>query len=144
MVYYSCTTIAFVAISGAVCAGDPTLPARVDLRPEFTKLGISAVAQGSRDTCSLFAITALVEFEIGHNTPGPHKRMSEEFLIWAANEATGQRGDQAMFWEAVQGLNTLGICTEELLPYAKKSKPRRKPSEAAIVDAKQRGDRWPC
>ncbi len=35
------------------------LPNRISLIPEFQNLGLSPRAQGKRDTCSLFAITAL-------------------------------------------------------------------------------------
>jgi hypothetical protein len=39
-------------------------------------------------------------------------RHSVEFLIWAARKSTGHEGEQAMFFEAVHGLNMFGICTE--------------------------------
>ena len=47
------------------------LPAGVDLVPEFRKLGLTPLAQGERDVCSLFAITALVEFESGRRSRNP-------------------------------------------------------------------------
>ncbi len=121
---------------------DHPLPAKVNLGPEFQKLHLSPRAEGRRDTCSLFALTAVANFEYAKNAPPPHKRLSEEFLIWAANEATGREGDQAMFYEAVHGLNALGICTEDLMPYANVSDAGRKPSAAALADAKQRSERW--
>ena len=65
-------------------------PAGVDLVPEFRKLGLTPLAQGDRDVCSLFAITALAEFESGRHRSKPSGRLSEEFLIWAANKATGR------------------------------------------------------
>lgn len=121
---------------------DRSLPAKVNLGPEFQKLHLSPRAQGRRDTCSLFALTAVANFEYAKNARPPHKRLSEEFLIWAANEATGREGDQAMFCEAVHGLNALGICTEVLMPYANASDAGRKPSTAALADAKERSARW--
>ncbi|MBE3133431.1 MAG: hypothetical protein IMZ55_08145, partial [Acidobacteria bacterium] len=84
----------------AKAAGPQGLPAKADLVAEFQKLGFAAVSQGGRDTCSLFAITALASFEYARAAPPPHAPLSEEFLIWAADEATGRRGDQAMFYEA--------------------------------------------
>ncbi len=114
------------------------LPGKINLVPEFQELGLAPRAQKTRNTCSLFAITALADFEYTRSTSRPHKRLSEEFLIWAANEATGLKGDQAMFYEAVHGLNALGICTEELMPYSDTTDAKRKPSSAALADAKVR------
>ena len=74
-----------------------------------------------------------------------HRRpawLSEEFLIWAANEATGMTGDQAMFYEAVHGLNVLGICSDELMPYRSTSDATRRPSPAASAHAKEERQRW--
>ena len=112
--------------------GQETLPHHVSLRERE----LPPRAQGNRDTCSLFAITAIAEMEC--NRHGPRQRLSEEFLIWAGNEASGLKGDQAMFYKAVHGLNTYGICAEEWLPYADKSDPERRPSGKALADAKER------
>jgi hypothetical protein len=118
------------------------LPREVSLIAEFQKLGLPPRVQGERDTCSLFAITALAEYESARRSPSPHRRLSEEFLIWAGNEASGLKGDQAMFYKAVHGLNALGICTEESMPYADRSDAKRRPSEKALNDAKERSGRW--
>ena len=119
------------------------LPATVDLRPKFKKLGLVARDQartGGSDVCSLFAITALADFELASKDPNS-PRLSEEFLVWAANEATGLKGDQAMFYEAVHGLNALGICSDALMPFASGGNPKP-PSAKALADAKQRSARW--
>jgi len=120
----------------------PSLPRKADLGPEFRRLGLTPRSQGDRDTCSLFAVTALAEYESARATPRRHKRLSEEFLIWAANEATGRRGDQAMFYEAVHGLNVLGVCADELMPYAGRRGAEHRPSAAALADARGRARRW--
>jgi hypothetical protein len=125
-------------------------PASADLTPEFQKFGLTACQQGDRDDCSLFAITALAEFELAKATTVQQPRLSEEYLIWAAHHASGTKGkgqgegegDQAMFYQAVHGLNALGICADKLMPYAAKHDPMRKPSAAAQADARQRGERW--
>jgi hypothetical protein len=70
------------------------------------------------------------------------RQLSEEYLIWAANEATGLTGDQAMFYEAVHGLNALGICKLELMPYELTVDASRRPSATAIADAKALSGRW--
>jgi hypothetical protein len=140
------TLVTFVALMAATQAGGPpagaALPARVDLVPEFVRLGLTARAQGARDVCSLFAVTALAEFESGRSARRPASRLSVEYLIWAANEATGRTGDQAMFYEAEAGLEKLGICRDGLMPYESTPDPRRSPSAAARDDARTRARRW--
>jgi hypothetical protein len=117
-------------------------PAKVDLIPEFQAFGLAPEVQGERDDWSLFAITALAEFEWAKHAPRPHGSFSQEFLTWAANEASGSTGDQAMFYMALHGLNSLGICEQGLMPYAKRRDPSRRPSTAALDDAKGRSGRW--
>jgi hypothetical protein len=125
--------------AGYRCArADEDLPWQVDLRPQFDRFGLVPVAQGRRDVCSLFAVTGLAEFELAKNHPNQPRRLSEEFLTWAANESTGLKGDQAMFVEAVHGLTHLGICTQELMPYADNPDTTRVPSKEAQVDASSR------
>ena len=130
--------------AASVVAGQtrPSLPRKTDLGPEFHRFGLTPRSQGGRDTCSLFAVTALAELESARATSGRHKQLSVEFLIWAANEATGRGGDQAMFYEAVHGLNVLGICADELMPYAGRRGAERTPSAAALADARGRARRW--
>ena len=105
-------------------------------------MGLSPRAQGGRDTCSLFAITALAEFECAQKASPPPIRLSEEFLIWAVNRTRKVSKDQAMFYEAVHGLNAFGITSEEMMPYASADNSGRKPSPAAIKDARSRSGRW--
>jgi hypothetical protein len=118
------------------------LPANVDLMPHLERLGLTARQQGDRGVCSLFAITGLIEFEVDRKLHGRPPRLSEEFLTWAAHEATGTTGDQAMFYEAVQGLNVLGICTDELMPYRVAGAPTRGTSPAALANARGESHRW--
>lgn len=47
-----------------------------------------------------------------------------------------------MFYKAVHGLNSLGICSNELMAYENKSAAERKPSAKALADAKERAGRW--
>ncbi len=117
------------------------LPSEVDLRPEFDRLGLNPGVQGSRNTCSLFAITSLAEFEAATATGVPTP-FSQEFLVWAADEATGRSGDQAMFYEALCGLNALGICLAELVPYERREDQDREPSTEAIEQAGSLANRW--
>lgn len=126
--------------SGApVVAGDKPLPKHVDLRLQFAKFGMPPRVQGARDTCSLFAITGVAEYELAKTSTVRSPRLSEEYLVWAANEATGLAGDQAMFIEAAQGLTRLGICPATAMPYQPQSDPQRTPSEAAREEAGRSG-----
>jgi Papain family cysteine protease len=126
----------------AEAQGGTPLPSHVDLRPAFEGEGLACTAQGDRDTCSLFAITAVAEFESGGGRDMPHPPLSEEFAIWAAKKATGKTHDQAMFYEATRGLNVLGICRADLMHYVEKPKPAEKPSPRALSDARTRSERW--
>ncbi len=143
-VLFSCIlrSVVVLATVGTASAQEGRLPPKVDLRHEFVKLGITPHAQFDRDVCSLFAITGVADFEYARAHPLLRKRLSEEFLIWAANEATGKGHDQAMFYEAVAGLNAFGTCAAELMPYDEKSDPNRGPLPMARADAKERSHRW--
>jgi len=129
----------------------PEVPSQVDLRPEFEKFGFPALNQGKRDTCTTFADTALAEFESARHpylaqrtgdgvelgTESGALPFSEEFLIWAGNEASGLTGDQAMFWKSVHGLQTFGICPAVLMPYRHNTAdPVERPSKEALMAAK--------
>ena len=98
--------------------------------------------QGDRGDCSLFAVTGVVELEVDRASHGRPPRLSDEFLIWAAHETTGTTGDQAMFYQAVHGLDVQGICSEELMPYAHTTDAARRPSAAALANAKPESRRW--
>src|ERR1700686_403690 len=102
------TCAALLLLCGINAAYGQRPPKTVSLVGEFQQLGLTPLAQGDRDVCSLFAITALAEFESNRHSANPKGRLSEEYLIWAANDACGKHHDQAMFYEAVQGLNVLG------------------------------------
>jgi hypothetical protein len=115
-----------LVVLASLASADPkhTVPPEVNLIPDFQKFGILPRVQGDRDTCSLFAITALAEFECARNSQPPHPRLSEEFLTWAAKAATAHKQDQAMFYEAVQGLNRSADASPSPAPPAP-SRPRQ-------------------
>ncbi len=129
----------FAIPSATVDAADKPIPRQVDLRPRFAKFGLTPRNQGSRDTCSLFAVTCLADYELARSASGRTPHLSEEYLVWAANEATGLTGDQAMFIEAVQGLTRFGICTEVAMPYQAQSDGQRAPTDAAREEAGHHG-----
>ncbi len=133
---------ACLAIGTGVQAEDSIeIPEEVDLRAEYIRLDLTPCVQGSRNTCSLFAITALAEFESASAT-GEAISFSQEYLTWAANSATGSVGDQAMFYEALAGLNALGICSADQLPYERREDRNRQPSDDVIETAGLLSGRW--
>jgi hypothetical protein len=134
--------IAAIAATPALAQKQSELPRAINLAPEFEKLDLHVRTQGNRDDCSLFAITGAVNFELARENPKAPRPLSEEFLIWASDDATGTKGDQAMFYKAVTGLNVHGICSNNLMPYQAKPNPNRKPSAEAMKDAKNLSHRW--
>jgi Papain family cysteine protease len=131
------------AVATAAVTGGGPAPNKVDLAADFQEFGLTPLQQGDRGDCSLFAITALVELELAKASPNAVHRLSEEFLIWAAHAASATKADdQAMFFEAVHGLNVYGVCASALMPYAKSRDLRRKPSDKALLDARARSERW--
>jgi hypothetical protein len=135
-------TLAIAAICAPFATATEALPAKVDLTADLQRLDLQVHAQGGRDVCSLFAVTAVASFENARHGTGTKPYLSEEFLIWAARKAVGKDRDQAMFYEAVHGLNSLGICSEDLMPYVANGERRRQPSAEALADARQRAERW--
>ncbi len=131
--------VGFVDISAA--ASQSLFSSKADLTPEFNRLRLLPQSQGA-DTCSLHAVASLAEFELAERVPRPNAERSTEFLIWAAKKATRKDHDQAMFYEAVCGLNRFGICREALMPEVAQGHARHAPSQAALADAKEQSNRW--
>jgi len=120
----------------------PADATRATILPEFQRLGMTVGVQGGRPNCSLFAITALANFEWLGSEPDPPVRFSEEYLLWSAKRFSSSKDDGAMFYEAILGLSNYGICRSELMPYLAKPEPASKPSEEASKDAASRSRRW--
>ena len=72
----------------------PALPASVDLRPSFEKLGIERWQQGSRPTCSVVHRRGRAGI-CCRQAAGSRPRLSVEFLNWAANQACGETARMA-------------------------------------------------
>ena len=126
--------------------GDPSLrlpanqieaPPAVDLRPAFKQAGLTPRNQGKRGTCSVFAITAALEFAMAGNQH-PADRLSVEFLNWASNQAVNQAADGGYFSDLWKGYQAKGICREADLPYASTFDPALQPTPAAQQQANQR------
>jgi C1A family cysteine protease len=124
----------------AIASRSVALPPTVDLRPEFSRLGLIQRSQGERGTCSVFATVEAVEFAVAQ-LRGKGESLSIEFANWAANAATGRSDDGDFFRNIIRGLQTYGVCSEAAMPYAAAFASDARPGEAAVADAKQLQDK---
>jgi C1A family cysteine protease len=110
-------------------------PASVDLRPALEKWGLSTRRQGSRGTCSVFAVTGALEYAVA--TQQQHgTRLSVEFLNWAAHTAVKRTQDGGFFSELWKGYELFGICPEDDQPYQRHFDAGLQPDPAAMEHAK--------
>lgn len=139
-------TIAFsITLLGAVGVGFAAppaaedqatpLPDTVDLRPQFEKWGLAQRRQGSRGTCSVFAVTGAIEFATACEQK-KGTRLSVEFLNWAAHKAVNRREDGGFFSDLWKGYEVSGICSEADLPYQSRFDADLQPQPATIEHAK--------
>jgi hypothetical protein len=108
----------------------------VDLRPTLQHWKLDARCQGGRGTCSVFAISAVIEYAVATKQQRG-TRLSTEFLNWASNEAVGAAVDGGCFSELWEGYAKHGVCAEADMPYAESFDPARKPDKKAVADAKK-------
>ena len=94
------------------------LPKTVDLRARFAAYGLEPRSQGSRGTCSVFAMIGVLEFESAQSRPERQPRLSVEYLNWASHQTNHRRQDGSFFSDAINGLVAHGVCKEDLMPYA--------------------------
>jgi hypothetical protein len=140
---FALSSLAIVVVAPRSLAQEKSeLPAKVSMVGEFEKFGLIPGEQGNRDVCSLFAVTGAAEFEYSKRGGKGPLRLSEEFCIWAAHDASGVPGEQSMFFMAVQGLNTFGLCELSLMPYSSSGNSRTRPSAAALTAARELDQRW--
>jgi len=96
----------------------------VDLRQEIKTLGIAVrPGQAPRATCSVFAITFLLEYMYAKNFGFKSPDFSEEYLNYASNLAIGQKVDGGFFDQIDLGYQKFGIVDEVLAPYKSKFDP---------------------
>jgi hypothetical protein len=88
----------------------------IDLRPTLEAWGLKPRSQGSRGTCSVFAVVGALEYAQAHQT-GQGIPLSVEFLNWASNRAVGQMIDGGFISDLWKGFTRYGICPEKDLPY---------------------------
>jgi hypothetical protein len=113
----------------------PAAPSYIDLRPALAAFGLTPRSQGARGTCSVFTMTAAMEYALAV-ARGHGQRLSPEFLNWASNEITGRHVDGSFFIHCWLGFQKFGLCADGLCPYRAAYDPRDRPSDAALADAK--------
>ena len=90
---------------------------QVDLRPTIQSLQLAVRSQGGRGTCSVFAMTFLLEYMYRSRLAVPANDLSEEYINHAANLVSGQNGDGDFFDNIEAGYRTWGIVPEATVPY---------------------------
>jgi hypothetical protein len=108
----------------------------VDLRTAFQKWGLPLRSQGSRGTCSVFAMTGALEYALASRQQ-TGTVLSVEFLNWASNQATTNSKDGGFFSELWTGFAVYGICPESDLPYRQNYDPQLRPSDPVRRRAKE-------
>lgn len=126
--------VAFGACACTLAAQPSGGPQRADLRPRYEQLGLAPRGQGSRGTCSVFAMTSVIELAVSARA-GRGVRLSEEYLNWAANKATGDKTDGGFFHDLWKGYETYGVCREPFLPYRVAFDADLQPSKTARLSA---------
>ncbi len=111
----------------------------VDLRPRIRQYGLHIRDQGNRGTCTVFATTFLIEFRKAGAPGAPYGlQLSEEYLNWAGNKATGEDADGGFFTKFIPGFHDYGLATASEMPYRATYNPAHPdtPSAPTIAAAK--------
>jgi C1A family cysteine protease len=91
---------------------------KVDLRPEISRRDIKIDNQGNRGTCSVFAMTFLLEYSYTGYTSRPgFNNLSQEYLNHMANKATNKTDDGDFFSSIEKGYNKYGIIPDSMWTY---------------------------
>lgn len=119
----------------AAAPAQETLPAEVDLRPQFAELELPPRSQGRRNTCSVFVTVGAFEFALSKGR-GESVPLSVEYLNWACNRHIGNTTEDRgqFFHHLLAGFEEHGLCRDELMPYEARFA-GTEPSEEAQRDA---------
>jgi hypothetical protein len=88
-----------------------------DFRPEIARRGIGIRNQGARGTCSVFAMTFLLEYAYTEMLGAGYADLSEEYLNHVANVAVGKTDDDHSFSSVAAGYQDFGIIAEGGMVY---------------------------
>lgn len=109
-----------------------------DLRPKIAQNNLQVKNQGNRNTCSVFAITFLLEYLFATQKGfGIATDFSEEYLNTMKNVACNIKKDGGFFSQIAKGYAMYGIYMSGLVPYKPAYDPNYKvPSEYVQVAMK--------
>jgi C1A family cysteine protease len=88
-----------------------------DFRTEIARRGIGIRNQGGRGTCSIFAMTFLLEYAYTEMLGSGYSDLSEEYMNHVANVATGKTDDGDIFGSVAAGYENFGVIKEFEMPY---------------------------
>jgi hypothetical protein len=100
----------------AVIPNGVNIPA-ADLRPGIARLGLGIRNQGTRGTCSVHAMTFLLEYMAAARRNRRYGDLAEEYLNAVANLASGKSDDGDFFAILDQGYRKYGIVREGQFAY---------------------------
>ncbi|MBM4033076.1 MAG: C1 family peptidase [Planctomycetes bacterium] len=101
-----------------------------DLRPSIQKLALQLRDQGGRGTCSVHAMTFLLEYMYATRKNLNFHDLSEEYLNYAANLVSGKMVDGDFFSNLDLGYQKWGAYPEALVPYKAIFDPKYKVPQA--------------
>jgi len=123
--------------AGSAVAQPREAPPNVDLRPKFQEFKLNVRQQGQRGACQVHALVGVVEYQLARQ--GQRRELSEQFAMWAANEANDLKLTEGFNPDyLIAGLMRHGICERSLMPYVPQNSAIQKPSDEALDDAKAR------
>lgn len=127
----------------------PELRAEVNLRAEYDRLGLNTKNQGASPSCSVFAVTAALEYHLAQ-TGRLKSRLEENFLLWGTLRSLGKTKDRLEIFggesrlsdglaliEVAQALRSYGIASKSVMP-AVFDPAKDTPPESAQRDAADR------
>src|SRR5262249_607542 len=90
---------------------------QLDLRPTIQALGLLVRNQGGRGTCSVFAMTFLLEYAYRTRLSSGCNDLSEEYLNYVSNIVAHKTDDGDYFDVLNKGYQAWGIVPEANSPY---------------------------
>ncbi|MGV3617193.1 MAG: C1 family peptidase [Fimbriimonas sp.] len=118
--------------------GKIKLVGSTDLRPQIVDYGLAIRAQGSRGTCSVFALTFCQEYMTAKKTGKKNLDLSEEYLNFVGDIAAGSKKDGGFYSDLNDGYQGWGNAPESALPYQSSYNPAISvPEELAKAGASQ-------
>lgn len=107
----------------------------INLIENFKDWDLEPRKQGYRGTCSIFAISHLLDYTLAR--AGIEDVTSPEFLNWSADRVDNHKIDGAFFHHALEGIETYGFVMEQDLPYRSTYDPDWEPDEELLAVAAQ-------